>query len=147
MPRGIVRGKQYSEKVRVSKKTITEKNCKICSEKFESKNKKQLYCPLPRKCTIEAEKRRKLRIKILVMSHYCKGDPICQCCGEKNIIFLTIDHIIPVSRGGDARPLTTLIYFLYIQKFPTGYQVLCYNCNMGKRVSEKCPHIERAAHA
>ena len=83
------------------------------------------------------------RIKNEVFSHYAKGVPICACCGESGIWFLSIDHII----GGGNRERTTLnrrgvSFWRWLRDngYPSGYQVLCYNCNMAKRDKPKCPH-------
>src|ERR1035438_10077304 len=33
------------------------------------------------------------RRRLKILSHYSNGIPKCKCCGEKEIQFLTIDHI------------------------------------------------------
>lgn len=69
----------------------------------------------------------------------------CQCCGESEIAFLSIDHInndgykhrSEIGVGG------TIIYsFLKKKGFPKeGFQVLCFNCNHGKHINGGvCPH-------
>lgn len=68
----------------------------------------------------------------------------CRCCGEDELVFLTIDHVIPIRRadrsGGDSS------YSLYLRlrrlDYPDGYQVLCYNCNHAKATNGSCPHAE-----
>jgi len=72
----------------------------------------------------------------------------CACCGESNIVFLTIDH---VNNDGAKRrrlgePGGGLLYKkLRRQKTldPT-LQVLCWNCNMGKRMMGGCPHQDNS---
>lgn len=74
------------------------------------------------------------------------GGPICACCGETERVFLSIDHI----HGGGAKHRRELlgenkggIHFyrkLKKQKWPKGYQVLCYNCQIGKYRLGECPH-------
>jgi hypothetical protein len=32
-------------------------------------------------------------LKLEIFGHYCKGDPVCVCCGKKTLDFLVIDHI------------------------------------------------------
>lgn len=84
---------------------------------------------------------RRLKFKIEVFSHYGQ---VCNCCGESNIHFLTIDH---VGGGGNAHRRTNKIWsgtstYIWLRKnnYPTGFQVLCFNCNMAKRTSDVCPH-------
>jgi hypothetical protein len=64
----------------------------------------------------------------------------CVCCGEKNYYFLSIDHI---NGGGNKhrKEIGGNFYgWLIRNKFPKGFQVLCYNCNFAKGHYEKCPH-------
>ena len=63
----------------------------------------------------------------------------CACCGEVEPMFLTIDH---VNNDGGGRKRSGSIYFVARREgFPSRYQVLCYNCNLGKaRNGGKCPH-------
>jgi len=71
----------------------------------------------------------------------------CACCGEANPVFLSIDHVN--NDGAERRrkgiyPGTGtgwhLYYWLIKHKFPPGYQVLCFNCQWGKRLCGICPH-------
>lgn len=69
----------------------------------------------------------------------------CACCGESNPIFLTIDHIH--NDGAEHRKIIGKgafgIYgWLERNGWPTeGLQILCWNCNMGKRINGgQCPH-------
>ena len=76
---------------------------------------------------------------------YSNGEIKCKCCGESNIRFLTIDHI--EGRGNVHRkdilntPSGTEFYSWIVKnKFPPGYQVLCWNCNCAKKQYKICPH-------
>lgn len=75
----------------------------------------------------------------------------CNCCGEAEPLFLTLDHIhengaehrrslgasIGNGRGGWGRTLK----WIRDNGFPDGYQVLCMNCNLGKHKNGgTCPH-------
>lgn len=67
----------------------------------------------------------------------------CACCGESNPIFLSIDHIN--NDGADHRREIggggPIIYrWLKKHNWPLGFQVLCYNCQWGKRICGTCPH-------
>ena len=70
----------------------------------------------------------------------------CACCGEQELAFLTIDHVdgmgsihrktLPSSgRGPD------MYRWLKKNSYPSGFQVLCANCNLGKFINKgACPH-------
>lgn len=91
----------------------------------------------------EKAKIRSKEIKSIVLSKYSNGKPKCNCCGELEILFLSIDHIN--NDGAEHRKKiggsgTTMYYWLIRNNFPTGFQVLCFNCNQGKRILGVCPH-------
>lgn len=93
----------------------------------------------------EADKtnRQHRRLRAEVFAAY--GDE-CRCCGETEPMFLSIDHIdndgaemraSGVHGGGGSQ------FYQWLRKngFPTGFQVLCLNCNIGKhRNGGICPH-------
>lgn len=67
----------------------------------------------------------------------------CACCGESEPAFLCLDH---VNNDGywhrkQVHP-RSLPKWLKDQGYPKGmFQVLCYNCNQGKRINGgTCPH-------
>lgn len=81
--------------------------------------------------------------KIQCLIHYAGAPPSCLCCGEKNVEFLTIDHI----GGGGAKHVKSislrLYYWLVKNNFPPGFQVLCWNCNESMGHYNYCPHKGR----
>jgi len=84
--------------------------------------------------------KRKLEIKLKVFEHYAANAAKCNICGIKNIRCLTIDHID--GGGKKHRGKVGDIYrYLFRNKFPLGFQVLCMNCNWLKSNStHKCHH-------
>lgn len=84
-----------------------------------------------------------------VFQHY-GGE--CQCCGEREPMFLTLDH---KNGGGTKDPrfksasgtrLTAAQFYNKVIKlgFPSDLQLLCYNCNCGRhRNGGTCPHAEK----
>lgn len=91
------------------------------------------------------ERQRQVKTKYKAMQKY--GGK-CSCCGEGRIAFLTIDHVNndgadrrrePGYHGGGAfyRRL------LRIEVDPT-LQVMCYNCNCGRRSTGVCPHKDNS---
>lgn len=81
------------------------------------------------------------------MEHY--GGAICACCGETVFRMLTIDH---TRRNGAAhrrrlkiekRGNRTFFYWLRNKKYPPGFRVLCWNCNIASYWNGGvCPHKE-----
>jgi len=80
--------------------------------------------------------KRRLRRKMDVMAHYSHGTSFCAKCGEKDIHVLSIDHIngcgcqhraVLNLKGGDQ-------FYRWLQNagYPSGYRVLCLNCNCPK---------------
>lgn len=71
----------------------------------------------------------------------------CQCCGEAEEAFLEIDHVFDDGRrDADTRRkagCTNQYDWLFKRGFPRDrYQLLCSNCNQGKRRNGGvCPHI------
>ncbi len=73
------------------------------------------------------------------------GGAVCACCGETNVGFLTLDHM---NGGGKQDRKQAPGYFyqeLKRRRFPSGYQVLCMNCNWGRRLTGRCPHKKGVA--
>lgn len=103
-------------------------------------------CGIKRRIVWGRENKGKERINRKTVKIKLKSEVICQygnkcsCCGETNIEFLTIDHI---NGGGNKhkRDIKKNIYrWLKHNNYPDGFQVLCYNCNLGKNRYNVCPH-------
>jgi hypothetical protein len=64
----------------------------------------------------------------------------CECCGEQEKCFLTLDHI----NGGGTKHRKAVHGKVYAQLrregYPSGYRVLCWNCNWAHRLTGSCPH-------
>lgn len=70
----------------------------------------------------------------------------CSCCGENQILFLTIDHI---NNDGnverDMKNYNTVSFYMKLKReeIRDDIQVLCFNCNLGKSINNGiCPHVE-----
>jgi hypothetical protein len=78
----------------------------------------------------------------------------CQCCGESNPMFLTIDHVNndgKTLRADTSHPLGGIGGVLYRKLkragYPKSFALLCYNCNCGRfRNGGICPHQSRERH-
>jgi len=79
--------------------------------------------------------------KNLVYNYYSNGKFNCAKCGYTNYLALTVDHI-----NGDGnkhrREVGDIYKFLIRNNFPTGYQILCMNCQFVKKF-EKVDYISR----
>jgi len=84
-----------------------------------------------------------------VMGAY--GGSVCACCGETEEQFLTIDHVfndgakhrrqIGYKDGNGKGSSSATLRWLKTHNYPSGFQVLCMNCNLGKqRNGGICPH-------
>ncbi|MDV3244829.1 MAG: hypothetical protein LYZ66_06625 [Nitrososphaerales archaeon] len=86
------------------------------------------------------------KIKRIVMRHYSRGSMACECCGESEMDFLSIDHVY--GNGFRHRmalfgkPVGGYSFYSWLikNKFPSGYAVLCMNCNMSKGKHAVCVH-------
>ena len=126
---------------------IKQRTCIDCGNVFYSAATNQKRCGGVEKflsCAfkyrkIRERKRRKKQRKI-VLEHYSNGKMECACCGETTIEFLSIDHI----NGGGTQHLKEIVgqltSWLIKNKFPSGFQILCHNCNQAKGFYGQCPH-------
>lgn len=104
------------------------------------------------RCRVYSDEERALRhliqskqsrqnLKLQILRHYSLGMPVCQRCGITDIDILTVDHI----NGGGNKHIralnqqgTSFYQWLKNQAYPVGFQVLCFNCNVKKRLVEGC---------
>lgn len=112
--------------------------CKICAEEY----RKEWFKSDKGK---ENKKKYHLNLKKTIISEYSNNENKCSCCGEMELLFLTIDHIN--NDGAEDRKKTGsgAGFYRYLKRnnFPNKdkYQVLCFNCNHGKQINGGvCPH-------
>jgi hypothetical protein len=91
-------------------------------------------------------RRARLKRKRICIEYYGRNG--CVCCGEKELSFLSLDHIRDngaQDRRNNSKRVGNGLYLRLIQEnFPSGFQVLCYNCQWGKRIGEGfCLHHPR----
>ena len=84
-------------------------------------------------------KERYQKNKLSCLDFYSSGKIKCKRCEENEIAFMTIDHIKPRKEHGHSRKTSssTLYRILVRDGFPSGFQVLCYNCNMIKEFERR----------
>jgi len=90
----------------------------------------------------ERERLRYMAYRQIVIDAY---GGVCSCCGESEPLFLEIDHINnngAAHRKEIGRSAKALVKWLLDNDFPDGFQLLCANCNQGKKRGGKnvCPH-------
>ena len=134
--------KEYFAKWAINK-YYANKSKNLCVRCMKDKgDSPYVHCTECNKITGDYGKKYRKVKKELVFNAY--GGCRCNCCGETEIMFLTIDHI----NGGGTKHMRTLanngrLFYDWLEKnnFPPGYQVLCQNCNTGKyRNGGICPH-------
>lgn len=84
-----------------------------------------------------------LALKTRIFSHYSNGNITCACCGERNMAFLTLDHINndgAEHRRKIGRGFYQTLTWVKNNNLPPGFQILCHNCNQAKKVYGTCPH-------
>ena len=100
-----------------------------------------------RKKRIKERKLYVVRIRAKVFAHYSKNGEIkCACCACTDEWALKLDHIH--NNGAEERKHfrkgcgsgTHFYSWLLRNNYPEGYQILCRNCNWGKKLFGECPH-------
>lgn len=103
-----------------------------------SKNKSKLHSNNP-----NAVARRRFAAKARHEAITAYGGA-CACCGTTKEEYLTIDH----TNGGGTKHRKTIgattatLFFRWLkaQGWPTGFRVLCFNCNGARGAHGRCPH-------
>jgi len=105
-------------------------------EKYYQENKERIA----KKAKERADK---LRIDALMV--YSNGEMMCECCGERSIEFLTIDHLknAPHTRNNSKCGGREIFKWLKDNGYPDGFRVLCMNCNWARGQYGYCPHKEK----
>lgn len=98
------------------------------------RKKKGTYC---KECANHAGKLSNRKLKVRVIEMYGGA---CVCCGYTLVEFLTLDHITPLAESGEKVPIGNRYYHIAEKGYDNNLQVLCYNCNLGKKTGCECPH-------
>lgn len=117
---------------------IGMKVCLVC--RMEKEEKKFEMKPSGRRniCEQCRNLRKKLSSWLGFLRHF---NFICQCCGESDIRFLTVDHV--QNDGYKDSPITTTVLRKAKEEgYPRDkYNLLCWNCNCGRAKNNGiCPH-------
>lgn len=104
--------------------------CKTC----RGKGQKAYYKSHKEECNRLSRQRNDM-LRLRVFRHYSGEPPYCALCGENDPLVLNLDHI---DGGGEQHRQSinkmghSFYYWIRQQEYPTGYQVLCANCNTRK---------------
>lgn len=96
------------------------------------------YSYFCKNCSNERGKNNRLKLKKEFIEAY---GGCCQCCGETEISFLTVEHMREFSKKLIYAAKYTLLSRLKRLGWPEGYTVLCFNCNLStKEYGTICVH-------
>jgi len=92
------------------------------------------------KSTNGVERNRRERIRVLI--HYSQDPPCCACCKEKNLEFLSLDHINGGAYAQRTKGKIIVSWWSWARMngLPSGFRVLCHNCNAALGMYGYCPH-------
>jgi len=132
-----------------TKHTSVMAECRACARaRTKARYHGEKHDEIRKKDNLSVREKR-AKIKDIVFAAY--GGYKCVCCGETEPMFLTIDHIN--NDGAKHRRQISgkrhmagyhTYKWLMDNNFPDGFQVLCMNCNHGKRMNNGiCPHQVR----
>lgn len=139
-------GKEAPDEFYATKSGSVVRICRTC----HTERVKAMYLSSPKaratRQTISKDARVALRQRVI--AHYSGNRNLCECCGVSEFAFLAIDHI----DGGGVQHRKEIglggqkfYRWLEINGFPTGYRVLCHNCNLSRGFYGYCPHEREAA--
>lgn len=92
-----------------------------------------------RETTLDYRRRHAAKLRAELIEAYGGA---CECCGESQPEFLTVDHVNGRKEG--ERRLTGMKLWAYVRRlgFPRDeFQLLCFNCNCAKGFFGECPHV------
>jgi hypothetical protein len=117
--------------------------CLRDNAKVYRKDKKEKYALI-------TKIRRRKNKRILIDQYGGK----CECCGEKQIEFLSVDHVfnnganhrreMHEAYGNKHRAGNSIYKWLKANGYPKeGFRILCFNCNASHGFYNYCPHKEK----
>lgn len=119
------------------KKCDREGICYACSKVNDRVPSR--YCTSCNTHNLELGRLYRLALKRETFEAY--GGCRCVCCSESDIAFLTLDHYTVVVADFEHRAGDKLWLELRRKKYPSGFRVLCFNCNIASyNNGGTCPH-------
>ena len=126
-----------NQEIRVKKESSEEKELRLEKRRNKSKDSYKNN-PFYRQNQLDRNKKSYFDLRKVVIEKY--GGK-CECCGEQNFEFLSIDHI----NGGGSKELSSSGLGNFLRKLQreeksSDYRVLCRNCNQSIGYYGFCPH-------
>ncbi len=118
--------------------------CRVCLDYKKQYHKRKGYVAdlaWKKKHPDKVRQYRQKRAAMIKKELIARYGSACNCCGEPREDFLSLDHVdwrkgtLSAHREGRA-----LWEWVYTHKPTTGFQLLCFNCNMAKGFLGRCPH-------
>lgn len=133
--------------------------CVYCGKNKSQKNKVGCLGCLGKKVRNQVNYDKKYKDKQGLYRKRVRRDVInkyggkCKCCGETELLFLTIDHInndghVERKKIGNGNTPSSTQFYLKLNREPKrdDIQVLCFNCNLGRSMNGGiCPHHKPAS--
>jgi hypothetical protein len=140
---------QYCRRIAEEKQNGTyQSKCRqarLTDEQRESKRLEQIE--YQKKYRQEKRTKINLQKKSKMLQSKIEGMKIyggcCQCCGESNEKFLTLEHLNGRDKSKKRRTGLAAWNIARIEGYPDTYTVLCFNCNCAKGIYGVCPHQEK----
>lgn len=148
------RSKDSVKRYHKKRKALSDRELRSLKKKVNNRNKRYRAEKLAR---MSPEERRAYHDKVNAENlarrnalrdevYEAYGGYICACCGETERAFLSFDHInndgSSHKREHGIKTGEQLHRWLKRNNYPPGFQVLCMNCNWGKRNNNGvCPHV------
>lgn len=124
-----------NRKRRKTKKSVDDGICPSCTGPLDFGRKS---------CSLCLNKKQVYREKIRDEVFKAYGGFVCSCCDEDEPLFMTIDHVHGIDKTNAeivrCRSGMKLYHYLRKNNYPSGFQVLCHNCNFAKGQYGICPH-------
>ena len=122
--------------------------CLLCKRvrdaRFRARNPDKVKASMQRHYAVP-ENREKILVRgreqaqqqrLRALAHY---GGCCACCGESEVLFLTIDHVFGGGSQHRKQGGQKICRFLVKHNFPEGFRVLCWNCNAAIGLYGQCP--------
>ncbi len=130
---------ENKENIAIKSKIYREKNKEIIKNKsklyhLKNKERQNKRVKLNYQKNKEKIKLNDINDRMKVYNHYSNYNIKCNCCGEKHIDFLSIDHIDNNGYEQRKKGISSkrLIKWIIKNNYPSGFQISCMNCNHGR---------------
>lgn len=103
--------------------------------------------PAYRKYLSDWQAQKRDTLKYAVVNVLTDGEGTCRSCGQGDIDVLNVDHI--ENNGMEHRkkvPTSSILRWIIQNDYPSGFQILCANCNLKKEVIRRRKERELRVH-